>query len=399
MNPRTAVLRNTLRSRVATWAQRHHPAELRANLIRFRGVMPATEAEVLAVLPFACVTASVGRASFLDRYYAQAGPLPRAERALFDEWARCRFSLFRVTDVEPGAWIDLHDVLSDRALRVLERAGSQQIGRDMWLAAFVFAESDHWAMEGTVSLVGIATRFPAVQAALGVFAELGVDPSVAPPDATRRLANAVYDAINHASRPPRFLNADGDDVQLITATLGASWAEVRRVLLPWEDAVEDADDESISIHGVEPKLHAGGEIVRASFRSTEAGVTLFTNSRARQEEVLARWQAETGLPLGVLSETDQATPSDLEGSPMILESTVLYAEEGASPDEAVAGSFAAHSRSWPDTPIPALGDLTPRQALAAGRKPEVWALAPVGDGGVLGSARALLGGERMWAMR
>lgn len=189
-------------------------------MVRFQGAMARTEEEAHPAIAFALVTASPERSSFYDRFVVQAKPLSRAERTLFEEWARCRFSIFRVAGVEPGAWIELHDVLADRLVHVLERAGSQQVKREMWLAAFVFSNGPTWSLEGTIAIQSPSQRIHAVQAALGAFANAGVDPIVATPDQTRRVANAVHDAMNHANRPPRIVNADGDDVLLINAIVG-----------------------------------------------------------------------------------------------------------------------------------------------------------------------------------
>jgi hypothetical protein len=265
MNPRAAHNLNALRERIASWATRHHLDELRANVRRFLGKAPSTEEEARRAIAFAIVTAPPGGTSFIDRFHAQAGHLPRAERAVFDEWARTRFALFRVVAVTAGEGVEAHDVLADRTLHIVEREGSKQMEADMWLAAFVYEVDGRWALEGTIAGVPPGPRLAAVQAALGVYATLGVDPAAAGPSVTRQVANAVFEAL--AAAPP-----------------------------------------------AEPAA---------------------------------------GIPDDVFTRLDAA---------------------------------------WPDTPLPALGDLTPREALARGRRAELWALSTSPDGDVWPAAEALLSG-------
>lgn len=282
MPPRTANLRNVLRERVATWAHRNAPAELRANVRRFLGRAPATEDEARGAIAFALVTAPADGASLLDRFAAQAGHLPRAERLLFDEWARTRFSLLCVTDVEQGEWIEVHDVLADRALVIPERSGSETIDIGMWLAAFYCETDGRPALEGALSLVPVSARVYAVQGALKGFATLGVDPREAPPAITRRIANGVLDAVRVALR------------------------------------------------------------------------------------------------------------SHPDGPAIIAEQTTLFGDAEATPDDVTDEMFEKLDAAWPDAPVPALDGLTPRQAVAAGRRAEVWAVAAAPDGGLWASAEVLL---------
>ncbi|MDP2306258.1 MAG: hypothetical protein Q8P18_09555 [Pseudomonadota bacterium] len=266
---RPSHLRNTLRERVATWAQGSSAAELRANVRRYLGRPPATEEEARQAIAFAVISAPTGSSSLIDRYVAQAGHLPRAERVLFDEWARARFSLLCVTDVKPGEWIEAHDVLADRLLLIPERTGSESIDIGMWLAVF-FAETDgRPVLEGSLSLVPVAARVESVQAALRAYEGLGVAPTEATPAASRQVANAVYEAMHIATRAPS-------------------------------------------------------------------------------------------------------------------------SDEGQPPESPTEAMFEQMDAAWPDEPIPALDGLTPRQAVAQGRRAEVWAVAAAPDGGLWASAELLL---------
>jgi hypothetical protein len=221
VNPRSFVLRNTLRERVATWAHHHHLEELRTNVRRFLGKQPATEAEARKALAFALVTASVGSASLIDRFAAQAGHLPRAERELFAEWAGARFGLLRVREVAPGEWLDGHDAMTDRVVRIFERTGTEQMEPEMWLAVFYCTSHGRCTLEGSLSGVEVGQRIGGVQAGLRAYAALGIEPGAATPAQSRQVANAVYDAINAAGA-----GAPSDEVDDASFTaLDAVWPD------------------------------------------------------------------------------------------------------------------------------------------------------------------------------
>jgi len=219
MNPRAAHNLNALRERIASWATRHHLDELRANVRRFLGKAPSTEEEARRAIAFAIVTAPPGGASFIDRYHAQAGHLPRAERVVFEEWARTRFGLFRIVSVTPGEGVEAHDVLADRTLHITEREGSKQMEADMWLAAFVYETDGRWSLEGTIAGLPPAPRLAVVQAALRTYAQLGADPAAAGPALTRQAANAVFEALSAA---PPAEPAPGIPTDVFTR-LNAAW--------------------------------------------------------------------------------------------------------------------------------------------------------------------------------
>jgi hypothetical protein len=360
-----------LRDRIAEWAAEHHGAELQSGMELFLGHGPREPHRVYGAIAFALIAPPPGGGSLLERYAARPGHRPRAERALLDRWAATWFSLLRVTAVRPGEWVDVHDVLRDVRLRVHERAGSRSIPPGTWLAAFFHEDDRRWVFEGTIEVVVPQARIHAVQAALAAASAASGPPE---PAASRRLARPVAAAIDWASRPPRLLNADRHDVLLVTSTLDLPWSRVLEVAGAWDDA--EVHEDHVDVAGAVPAEHVGDRTTRATFRHDDRVVTLFTNSRERHDEILARWERATSAPMPRTGEEVATVPSDPLGQEIVVDGSSLTLPEGVDADTFTREHLAAYDERWLDEPLPVLDGLTPRAALAAGRSAEIRALLP-----------------------
>jgi hypothetical protein len=338
----------------------------------FLGDLPKREDLVMTAIAFALVAPGPEGPSLIERYAAQAGRLPRAERDLLQRWDRSYFALMRVHDVKLDAWIEVHDVLRERTRRVRERAATHDLERGMWFAGFYFELDHRWEFEGTLRAVPTLARIHAVQAALRAYAERGVEPRDATPEQTRRIARAVIEAVHAGSQPPRLVNADGHDILLVTSTLDLPWEEVVSVLRGWPDA--SVEEDNANLLGPDPVQATGGPAVRAVFAVEQGVVTLFTNSRERHDAVLARWEQATGRPLPIRGEEVQQAPSDRQGTPMIVDSARMDVPPDGDGEALAQQLLDEHDEQWLDLALPALGGLTPHEAVAQGRKAEVWAL-------------------------
>ncbi len=103
-------------------------------------------------------------------------------------------------------------------------------------------------------------------------------------------------------------------------------------------------------------------------------VTLAVNRRERLDHVLALWETQVSSPLCIVDEEVRSVETDLEGPELLMDSSLLEAESEVQ----AQGKFMENQASnWPKFPIPALGGLSPRQSVRAGRIPEVRALLPM----------------------
>lgn len=236
---------NELRDRISAWAARHHQAEVLEGMRCFLGDGPREDARVMSAIAFALIAPAPGKDALVERYAILPGDRPRAEREVFRQWARTEFSLFRVTRVDPEGWVDLHDVLRERALRVQERSAAKQLEVGHWLAAFTFQEGDRWHFEGSLDLVPDTARLGAVQGALRAYAEAGVDPRGASPADTRRVARATLLARHEAPPAPDAAGPDEPVDTLGGLTLRAALAQGRRAEV-WALLPEDHEGDTLA---------------------------------------------------------------------------------------------------------------------------------------------------------
>ena len=363
---------NDLRDRATEWAKQNREDELMEGILCYLGAMPRSEYAVLTAISFSLLAPAGQGPSLIERYIEIAGRLPRAERLVAQNWQKTFFSILRVIAVERGSFVDVHDVLRDRVVRVYERTGTEQLNVGTWLAAFYFEEDKRTVFEGTLLVIPPQARIFAVQAALRAYAASGVDPRSSGPKESRAVARAALDGVHKGLRPPKLVNQDGHDIQLVTSTIGLSWEEVLAVVKRWEDASIEKD--LIDIFGENPVAVPGGPAVRASFRREGDAVRLSTNSRARHEAVLARWQADVGSPLPVTSEEIRPSESDPEGPLVTIDSARVQAREAYRVEQEA-------DAAWLDASVPALDGLSPREAARAGRRAELWAMLSEGERG------------------
>jgi hypothetical protein len=369
-----------LRERIAEWAAQRHRDELIAGIELYLGDHPREQERAMAGVAFALVAPPEDGDSLIERYAAEMGRRPRAERVLLEQWSRTWFSLLRVTSVQLDQWVEVHDVLREVHLRIYERSATRSLGGGEWLAAFYFLDpSQRWALEGTAAVVVPQARIHAVKAALAAMKAGGVDGATMSPAASRRLARPVMAAIHQGSRQPRLINADRHDILMVTSTLGLTWERLLEGVGRWSDA--EVHEDHVTVFGSQPATFLEGRASRAAFHLDDDGtVTLFTNSRERHDMVLERWQAETGVALPVREEQVQQAPSDPDGPEVIVDSAVVDVAPGEDPQRAGEAAMARQGVLWLDQPVPALDGLSPRQAAAQGRRAEVWALLGAGQG-------------------
>lgn len=79
---------------------------------------PANEEDLTLTLGWVLIDRELANGCTLARHYSERPELEPGERRTAERIAACRLGLHRVTDVEPGAWIDLENVLGGQITRV-----------------------------------------------------------------------------------------------------------------------------------------------------------------------------------------------------------------------------------------------------------------------------------------
>jgi hypothetical protein len=253
--------------------------------------------------------------------------------ALFEEPRR----LWEVTAVAPGESLTLRDTGSGNVVTVVERSGSE--GREP--GELMLARAT--AVDGEVMLCGVPLLVPLRERARVL-----------------RLLDGWADADTIAMwfgslfLPPRMANREGEELVL------------RRTVCEVDDegVVAAALDEVFERQGDDPVWHETtlvddhDRVIRGVLRLDGPLLTVESNSEQRQERLLDR--LEDLFDYGIVDD-DEIGDLDDEGDagfePLDLE---------AMSDEVralVEQNIAEYEQRWVDESIPALGGLTPRQAL------------------------------------
>ena len=175
-------------------------------------------------------------------------------------------------------------------------------------------------------------------------------------------------------RPPDFRNRDGDPllptVDRFEVEDGET-AEVGRLIAALESAVEeDADEDSREYAILRSDQDTGTNDQRTVLgwvRLTPTELQIDTNSEARADALRRRIETACGNLIRHRNREHRgvAAPGSHPGGPRPKPASLTPDEER------LAAEFkAGHYAEWPDIPVPALGDRTPRECAqsAAGRR-------------------------------
>ena len=330
--------------------------------------------------PWSVYGFEVGGRTVADAYRAAHGRRrPPEERRWLDAQRAAWLSVWEVEAVDPGKTLTLRDLLSDECRTVWETGASQTLVRRHAVLGRVV---DH---EGVSLLCGTHPRplppFHAaevVRRARGRLRRRRAVPVDRLRDASfgsyliRRWEEAVEGHDARSAMPPDLRNND-DDPLLLTVdhfevTPGAE-AAVDTAIAGMDGAERDrADSDSTTwtfLRPDDPTQPEGESTVvgRAVLNATTLRAE--TNSRARADALRERIKAACGPRLRHRAR-EHSDPLAL------LNSAEKPARAPATPEEesAVAEFKARHYADWPDQPLPALDDRTPRECMrtAAGRR-------------------------------
>lgn len=279
-------------------------------------------------------------------------PLSVEARRWLEGLARHPLGLYEVQESVPGEGVWIRDATTSEAQRlwVTERTASQRLARWDVLGARLMPVGEGWQFSGAVypiprnALFGLSTDLRAAERAgdrpSGPIVACWLRQLTAPPARLPELVDA-------ASGEPLLMVTDHYEV--------ADWEELAGVLARQPDVSGDREDGWVWLEQAD-----GGSLQRSRLSLNPGkgnGLEVFARTLRRAEEGAA-WLGQVAGhtltyrtreivdPLAVLAQGPPATsrpaPASIPLPPEIHRE--LY-------------------RRWPDEPIPALGHLTPRQAL------------------------------------
>jgi hypothetical protein len=378
--PRTRAIRvHDLDARLALALSRFATARFGAEWERFQEDFALAPAALPLAVPWSVYCFRVHARTVLDWYVDERGQqLDAAERSWLDAQRAAWLSVWEVSAVQRGRTVTVRDLLSDEVRCVQEVSGSQTlVARDAVLARVV----DH---EDGAFFCGTHPRpLPPVEAAevvrraRGRLRRKGAVPTERLRNEPfgryliRRWEEAVDELDRRRSTPPEMRNTDGEPLLLTTdhfAIAPGARAEVEARLATL-DGVQprDADENPPAYVFLRPGSRPQGTwentvIARASVRGD--ALRLEANSRERADALRRRIEAACG-DLVHHRMRDHSDPMSRAQATRTRERAPAPPPPGA--DQLVLDFKQRHYADWLDQSIPALGGLSPREAV---RSPE-----------------------------
>jgi len=353
--PRRAATIARTRAQVGQWASEHAPDTLADLMATYMGpdrrIARMHPDLVEQALSFAIVATTTSGDTLVDRYRDLGLSHPRAIRDALETFAGRRFTALRVNEVELDRGLHVRDIVADELLFLREVSGTHTAQPGMWLLGAIGRIDGRWELLGDARALSRRATIRVVQGLLQ-------------PEQPEVRAMEAY---HRSFRKPRLENSDGDLLRPVDLVVACTWAETLEMAQRWDDA--SIHDATLTILGEpEPRM---GRPVRASLSPRGDHVAISVNSTPREKDVLDRLGRPEVLKRDDLS--SRLPPNDPDGEPTVADHYEMALPEPADP---IAHFEAQRAEAWPDEPIPALDDQTPRDALAAGRIAEVRALAP-----------------------
>ncbi len=285
-------------------------------------------------------------ARFLDE---RAPLLPPGDIAEGQVWLATPRRLYEVVDAEPGVQLTLRDLTSGDLVVVEERLGSTGRQAGEYLLGRVVRPDSEPSIIGNPILVPMHSR----QSLLSVL-DMGGDPE------------DLVGWYAATTAPPRLQNRSGHDLVFCETTVdpGVDSAEAVETGLDGCFGPSEPESETLVWHwGLEASGGVPGERLIAGRIALEDGrLACSTNSVERADELLELLRS--AFP-DMTVDSDVRTPLDEMPRPETDESGLIDPTD-APPEvqEALREYMRSYEESWIDESIPALDDMTPREAAA-----------------------------------
>lgn len=329
-------------------------------------------------------------AAAVHQHLAAAQGLSDLDERFLIEAARRPVSFHHLTAVDPGRSIDLEDLLTGETCQVVERSASRTVRRGGVLYARTLTLDGVSIMIGCGSTMlppSYRTDIARVREELAGAAErrLSIDEVAAHDDGLRRWYLEVADQIHHPA-PPKLKNTDGDPLAPTTLhfELQCSPDEAFDALRSLNVVENDDDalladsssDASGQLHSFHLTWNKPGNRLHASWDNTTLGsievegASLVASANSNRRAGRLRRQIEKRLHGRVLLLRTVVESVDAMLAQAGREGHVPPDESSPELAQVAAALAERHWEEWLDTPVPALGGVTPRQAVTteAGRE-------------------------------
>jgi Protein of unknown function (DUF2384) len=290
--------------------------------------------------------------------------LTARECELLERWSRSRYSLFEVQRVEPEKGIEIKDLLTGEVVFAHDVSASRQAAR--WDCVLFRVEEADDGME----LSGVGISVPRPQSAplrewiLADQKSSGLPWSRYLRANSHRLRGKALELGERAIRSLKVVSAEGDPLVFSKAIYKVLDEAALTRALESSEVLDRRDPSEGWFDWFEtPAKPDGSRRVLGALRVEGGRLVLEANSRERLGR--GRELVERLAGAAVSHQGDEFT--GLEAAMRKPKRTGPKPESGIPPEverELIQKVMAEHYRTWPDTPLPALGGKTPRQAVA-----------------------------------
>lgn len=397
-----------LRHRILHFA--HSPRHVRARRAAEAAFWPdgrvdESDGEGIAFLTYFTMDHRLASGDTIVGDFVKTERLSAKDREIVASIQRGRWGLFEVRAVEPGAFVKVRDVFTQEDLELRDVSASRGLSKWDVIYTRIIPGRGAWVGDGSLLRGAPDQLLPLVGALERLGAKRG-EPHT--PETLSRVAAQAYNAVLGVLHEPAFeavLTYEGDPIVIATTILRVkdpiAFAETIEELPDFYPAGVD-EDEKLCINWAVPEETLPQKELPDDARAVRIVTHLIPNDRdakaahaarllnlgmisislngrveveclsvERRRTLLARLEA-TGIPMTLLEERSRPVRADEigHGGEDLDAPTEARARGGISKREqarmrrALADDFI---ETWPRTPIPALGGLTP---IEAARMPE-----------------------------
>jgi hypothetical protein len=324
----------------------------------------AAQAPFIEWLIYDYVSPRLGRTLIEEFLARNRVRLSARECDFLERWLRSRYSLFEVQRVEPEKGIEIQDLLTGEVLFAHDVSASRHSAR--WDCVLIRVEET----DGGMGLTGFGLNIPRPQSGplrdwiLADQKTSGLPwPSYLRAN-SHRLRRKALELGEQAARSLKVVSAEGDPIVFSEASYEVlDQAALMRALESSEVLDRRDPDEGWFDWYEKPGGQDGPRRVLGALQVEGDRLVLEASSRER----LARGRelVESLAGAAVSHQRDKFT--GLQAAMRKAKRSGPKPESGIPPEierELVHKALAEHYRTWPDTPLPALGGKTVRQAVA-----------------------------------
>ncbi len=298
-------------------------------------------------------------ATFLEKRLKKRSTTP-VERALIEARIDARLSIYRVVSTQPGECLEVEDVFDGARFTVHDAALS---GCDVD-GTFLPARIQRLGKWNFSLLAGPPIPPIAIQYALMLFEELGVELSAAGLQRSSHVMGALWELALPRSRPDiEITNSDGDELVLTTATFQVADASALVRALGKRKDMKYEENEGAWVwwrKGGPMGGPAGGDehTVVGRMEMMDDRLVLEVDSAERLEHARIWLEALPGVRF------ERATQRDWKDEESPLDDELPVRQEPLSPEAQRDADewLRKQAFEWLDQPVPALRNRTPRQA-------------------------------------